>query len=742
MGGKNLGAETPVRRKEAAETETARHRVVRTEAEAFADLERLCQTPGYVHAIARMSLLDNMISYADEVVAEDMLKLYDPQRLARNEINVCIGLWTKGRRDFVRLDPCVVESLIAQTRRFCEEIHLAMNEPTMEAMRRLFSGNAEAGSNPIASGAAMREAIFYGGESAYAFQYRDFAPARYAADNEWVVGRKGFSMTEAAAVARAVSRTIDARASQALSRSRGDLAKIDGALDLFTFSAEEVGVVARLPSETCECVLAAFACANEERNSQFTKVDARNMAAILPVIRRDERYIVFNVVDLYEALYQAPYFWMLEDKSYKLAANHRGEFTEEFARSRLASVFGATRTLSNVKLMRSKEVAGEIDVLVTFSKFAIVMQAKSKQLTAIARQGDDKQIRKDFAAAVQSACDQGMDCATMLFDPTIKWVGADGEPIDPPQVEKVFVLCLVADHYPALAAQARQFLRFEPVDRVAAPLVMDVFLLDALAEMLDSPLHFLNYLERRSGYADQVMSNHELSILGFHLVQNLHLQEDASLFHLGDDFGVDLELAMLARREGLAAPWTPKGILSILEGTTLGALLKRIERRPEPGMVELGFAILAMSGDALNQANAAIDEIMRLSRSDGGRHDFTVQLKDSLGLTFHSSDWPEQQARAGLRDHCERRKYVQRASRWFGVLLDPADRQMRCGVMLDFPWERNAQLDIATAHMSRRSNMSSAQLREFTRPRAIAKVGRNMLCPCGSGKKSKRCCHP
>jgi hypothetical protein len=720
---------------------TAATRIARREAEVFADLESLCQTRGYARVIARISLLDNMISYAGEAKSEDMLKLYDPARLARNEMNVCIGLWAKGARDFEPVERRAVEQMIARTRRLCEEIHWAMNEPIMAEMRARFADSADASSNPTASGTAMREAIFYGGESAYAFQYRDFAPARYAADEPWIVANKGFSMKEAAEVARAVGRTIDARASQALSCSRGDLAMIGDPLELYTLSVEEVRAAARLPTETCERVLDAFAYPNDERNAQFTKVDARNMAAILPVMRRDGRYIVFNVVDLYEALYQAPYFWMLGDKSYKLAANHRGDFTEEFARSRLASVFEAGRTLLNVRLIRSKNVAGEVDVLVTFSKFAIIVQAKSKQLTAVARQGDDKQIRKDFAAAVQAACNQGMDCAKMLFDPAIQWVGADGVAIDPPKVEKVFLLCLVADHYPALAAQARQFLQFEPADHVAAPLVMDVFLLDALAEMLDSPLHFLNYLDRRSGYADKVMSNHEMNILGFHLVQNLHLQEEAALFHLWDDFGVDLELAMLARRDGLDAPWTPQGILTILHGTTLGAMLKQIERQLQPGMVELGFALLAMNSDALTQANAALDEIMRLSRSDGGRHDLTLQLKDGIGLTFHSSAWREQEARDGLIEHCERRKYVQQASRWFGVLVDPGTRRMRCGVMLDSPWKRDAQLDVATAHMSRRSNMSITQLRQLTRSGDVAKVGRNTLCPCGSGKKSKRCCH-
>jgi uncharacterized protein YecA (UPF0149 family) len=60
--------------------------------------------------------------------------------------------------------------------------------------------------------------------------------------------------------------------------------------------------------------------------------------------------------------------------------------------------------------------------------------------------------------------------------------------------------------------------------------------------------------------------------------------------------------------------------------------------------------------------------------------------------------------------------------------------------MLDSPWERDSELDAATAHMSRKSNKTSVQLRNFISTRFGPKVGRNALCPCGSGKKSKRCC--
>jgi hypothetical protein len=716
----------------------------RPENVVFAELGALCRSPGFIYAIARMCLTDNMIGYVDEATPEDMLKLYEPSRLARNEMNVLIGLWVQGSMDFIEPTRQAIDEYIRLSRALSDEIHQAMNAPIAASMRVLFSGaqdGAETAPDPISSGVSMREAIFYGGESAFAFQYRDFAPVRYGADDAWIVKNMGFSMKEAAVVARSVARVIDQHATEANALVLGDFNKIDSPLDIFTFSADEVARLAKVPLEVCERVLGAFSYPVGDPNKQFVKVDARNTAAILPVMRRSDRYVLFNSVDLYEVLYQAPYFWMLGDKPYgPTAADNRGNFTEEFAQSQLASVFGATRTMLNVKMFRSSVEAGEIDVLVVFSKIAIVLQAKSKQLTAAARQGNDKQIQTDFAAAVQDACDQGMDCAKMLFDPAIKLIGADGQNVERPEVEKVFVVCLVADHYPALAAQTRQYLKFEPVAHVASPLVIDVFLLDAMVEMLDSPLHFLNYLDRRCEYAEKLMSSHELNILGFHLSHNLWMNEEANLFHLWDDFGIDLELSMLARREGLAAPWTPPGLLTLLDNTALGRLLKAIENEPNPAMVELGFSILSMSSDSVQQGSAAIDEISRLARLDGNAHDFTVQMQNGVGLTFHSSPRPGDAARAHLLDHCKRRKYVQHATRWFGVLIDPASGNMRFGAMLDEPWTQDDELDTATAHMSQRSNVSHTEFKKLTVARTQSKTGRNDPCPCHSGKKYKRCC--
>src|SRR5947207_1789099 len=60
--------------------------------------------------------------------------------------------------------------------------------------------------NPLSRGDVLREVIFYSGESAYSFQYRDFAPSKYFEDDAWLRANKGFVITEARAAALVIAR--------------------------------------------------------------------------------------------------------------------------------------------------------------------------------------------------------------------------------------------------------------------------------------------------------------------------------------------------------------------------------------------------------------------------------------------------------------------------------------------------------------------------------------------------------
>lgn len=709
----------------------------RSETGIFAELEALCASPGFIHAIAYICMRDNMIKYTGEMSPEDMANLYGLERLVRNEVNVLVGLLIKNEIDYSRPAGETLEHYVKQAEALLEEIHRAMLAPVIATI----SENLSFPDIALNSGIVLREAIFYGGESAYMFQYRDFAPQRYGQDDAWMIANKGFTVGEAASVVKAVGKLRNEKSTVAFRAAKNNPDACGNFLPSHEFNAVEVARIAGVPEDLADRVLSAFALPVGERNEKFKAIDDRNSASIFPLIRCGKRYILFNIFDLSEVLYQAPYFWMLKDQAYQPTANeHRGEFTERFAESCLVSVFGRKNVRTNINLMRSKSTVGEFDVLVVFGDVAIVLQAKSKQLTAVARQGNEAKLKSDFGAAVQDACDQGYAYGHLLFDPTVTLQDAAGNKIATPTgIRKIYVVCLIADHYPALSFQARQFLQFNPTDRLSPPFVMDVFLLDAMAELLDTPLHFLSYLERRATYHETVMSSHELNILGFHLSHNLWMDGRFDGVHLDDTMGTSLELSMLVRREHVPGPWTPPGILTRMANTRLGAVVRQIEKEANPSMLALGYLLLRMSEATFVDLSGAIDELMLRAQKDGRAHNATVQLSGTKdGLTIHVNSDSLEVAERNLVSYCAMRKYAQRSNSWFGLVLDPYSGSIRFGAHANSAWVKDPEMDLLTKIMQKSAPVKSlASMRSATKK----KIGRNEPCDCGSGKKSKRCCY-
>ncbi len=232
------------------------------------------------------------------------------------------------------------------------------------------------------------------------------------------------------------------------------------------------------------------------------------------------------------------------------------------------------------------------------------------------------------------------------------------------------------------------------------------------------------------------MATHETVILSYHLKKNLWIEEDVNMLMLGDDISVDLDVAMAVRRDGVNGQRTPDGILTRLNSTSVGRVITAIESRPEPGVIDFGFLLLAMSGKATTDTSAGIDRAARLARSDGQTHDISLGFDSpKSGFTVHCSADPLAVAEARLRGHCELRKYRQKAKSWFGVCLHPSDRSLRFGFKLEYEWQQNARLE-RMAHDARQpANLSQAIKESANRSR----VGRNEPCPCGSGRKYKKC---
>lgn len=715
----------------------------RIEQEVFSDLEKLCCQPGYVHALAHLCFRDNVIMYsADRGMKEDdMSKMFSFSRLIRAEISTLLGLMVKAEIIWDLPSPEITQGYMDATERLLGELHDCL---TSEFFSGVTKEKIESGFDPFNRGSALREPIFYGGESAYHFQYLDFAVRKYAADEEWLLNNKGFTIDQAVRVAKAIENSTTDRFEYVrklmLSKSPDQWT----IMPAFSFNSKNISNGSGVDVGVVENILKAFSFSDSDNNSGFKSLNDFNVVNAAPILKLpDGDFLLLQLYSLAEAIYESPFYWMAQDKDYlKKIAKSRGDFTEKFVAERLSLVFGSDNVHLNVDVFETKaKRVSDIDVLVVWGDRAIVIQTKSKRLTIESRKGNDSIIRDDFQKAVQDAYDQGGLCAKGMLNNKYKLVKSSGEAVVlPDYIKEIYMFCVVSDHYPALSFQARQFLKKSPLDRVQDVLVMDVFAIDAITEMLQSPLQFLSYLSLRANYSDQIMASHELTILGFHLKNNLWVQPDINLLQIGDDFSVGLDLAMTVRRTGIKGKDTPDGVLTRLKSTTIGRFLAEIDARPDPATIDLGFLLLAMSENAVTEMSRAVDRIAARTRADGELHDASFAFNEGKGITFHCTNEALDVAGHRLQSYCLHRKYRQRAGQWFGLCVSSSGPDVRFGVSLVFPWVQDVTMDQRTQDMKEPMLIDKA-LDVLRKGRVLSKkVGRNDPCPCGSGRKHKKCC--
>lgn len=699
----------------------------RSEHEVFQDLLELCVSPGYIHAIAYFFFKDNVVSFSEEPSVDDLAEQYTHDRLIRTEISTLLGLMLKSSVDFTIPKPNILQEYIDATDKLLKELHQSMYAPATAIFMDIIENKKD--DNPFTKGAFLREAIFYAAESAYDYQYLDFFVKKYQNDDEWLIVNKGFSIQDIEVVINAILYIQH----QKLHDFAEKLIKIHPdkwtTLDIFSFSIDEIERITDVSPELIIKILREFIAG--DTNEQFVSLGDYNLVNAKPIIQQDDStYILFQHYGLLEAAYESPFFWFKQvDEQYfkTTATKNRGDFTENFSYEVLLKIFGGNKVFKNIDIYDKKKKVGEIDVLVVFANRAIVLQAKSKKLTIDARKGNDKLLAEDFKKAIQGAYDQGLNCAKFIQNEQYKLMDTYHNEISiRNDFKEIYIFCIVSDHYPALAFQTQQFLKYEETNIIKPPFVMDIFLLDVMAEMLSNPLYFLNYVNIRTNHFKKLIAHSELTILSYHLKRNLYLSDEFSLMFINDDVSSDLDLALLVRKKGLIGKATPDGILTKYKDTIIGNFLDSIQDMEDEYTIEIGFFLLTLSEETIFQLNEGIQKTIDLFLKDGNNHDFSMGFSDiAAGLTIHLNQLPRQEAYSKLKEHCEYRKYRQQADIWFGLCLDPILKKFKFGIMSNKAW------------------CYSRDMGQKVVDRLVSndiKISRNDKCPCGSGKKYKKCC--
>mgnify|MGYP003625507596 CR=1 FL=1 len=727
---------------------------MRTEQEIFEELDMLSTQDGFWEVIAFFCWKDTFIHFSGDVLDSQALEeQFDRTRLSRTELSTLIGLACKNGFNDKKITLDEFKNKVEHTWNLLDELHKSFFPPLdfEKLFEKCSAENAVPSFNEFIQGLSqdgdknhsMREAIFYGGDGAFKHQYRDLSKIRYACDESWIEKNKGFSLSDAVGVITAIEQLQLEKMNG--SPSLGHDSTPQSSLSLFKFSISEVVTHSGLTKETVESVILTFSSAPEEGMDCFKSVDDFNHRNAFPIIKVDkDTFISFQAYSLWESLYESPYFWFNEDKAYiATASKNRGDFTETFTAERLALVFGKENVFTNIDIFDGKDKAGEIDVLVTFGYYAIVIQAKSKKLTIEARKGNSNQLKSDFKKAIQDAYDQSLLCAELLQKKGVIFKDESGEEISISSDFKIILpVCIVSDHFPALSAQARHFLKYQTTNVIKHPYVMDVFLIDMITEMLSSPLQFIDYLIKRSDYGESILSNHELIILSIYIKQNLYFEENPTLVMLEDDISADLEMAMLVRRDNYEGERTPNGFLTSKQGTHVGKIIEDIERSKDYGLIKLGLHLLSMSGDSVDTINYAISKMVDQFKIDYQHHDISLPLlEEKTGLTVHCNEDEKEVAFKKLVMHCEKRKYTCKADSWVGCCFSPIQGRLRFSTYHEGVWHQLDEMDeLVEGLRPITSEHDVKNIKDLSFGRQQVDQGRDEPCSCGSGKKYKRCC--
>jgi hypothetical protein len=664
----------------------------RSTAEIFHDLRTLAQSVSALHEISH-------IIYRDWVLTVDVRNArvidapedrWSTSKVNKNELMLLVGLMVQSTNDQTYSLQSDESSFAARADQLLHEFHgrLITEAWAFEAGKFVES--------PDTVGLVGREAIYYGAESFYIHQFVRFGRQRYREDTLWLLENAGLSIRPMLDIAKFIIDRINRQMTDVGHRRR-DGQKFSNA-DLMNSLLIAKTDVRRKFGAKADAFFAKFVTPVTGANRGFTDPFAINEVAIAPIIDLGEHLYVPSQYRLFEAIYESPFYWMMSDKAYAdTTAKHRGVFVEQTAAHILRSVFGAENVYENVILeSSSRETAGEIDVLVIYGEFAIVVQAKSKRVTLKARAGDTEKLKADFDGAIQAPYRQALSCIDLIKSGT-KCLTQDGKELSPHSLPRFFPMVVLSDPFPASTFLSGTMLK--RADNIA-PVIWDIGVLDCVARLLPTPIEMIFYLKSRSDAFEKVLSDSEYNFLGYHIRTKLVMPPDFTGMVLERDFATVVDDFMIAADMGIEAQ-RPIGILERLQIPIVSELLARL-KGADPRLASVVIDLYDFSSAALEEMSATILKLREEITATGKAIKAFSIPTTTGGLTYAVTRHADANSAVAAEAIGTKHKYDTKSDRWY-VILDSVETTNAIDGLLPLvsPWKEDVNEAVNSEQVGR-----------------------------------------
>lgn len=465
-------------------------------------------------------------------------------------------------------------------------------------------------------------------------------------------------------------------------------------------------------------------------NSHFTDIWKFNILSSKPIIKLDEdRYFVPIIFQLFEAVYESPYYWMTQDRSYsKQLSTNRGNTGEEITYDFLSQVFWKENVFRWLNVKKWKKDVTDIDVLCVLWSKAICVQVKSKKLTELSRMWDTHQIQKDFKWAIQDAYNQWVVSQWAITDEDAKLIDSNWkEVILSERINEVYIMWITTENYPTLTHQANILLE-KDTDGPNA-IFSTIFDLELMTHYLKDPYDFMYYIRQRINLIDYFHAQEEMVFLGFHLHSKLWKVPDSDFFAIDNDFWLLIDRNYYPYKLWLPVSDKWDEIKNGWKNDKFDKLFDELKSIQEDNIVDVIFVLLDLSWDARDGLMDMILKVKSMTADDWKDHNFSLQ---GCNITYVSSWSNDLDAlNKSVIMVSEKRKYNEKSDVciWLWSLKD-SPNIIDSVFFHKEDWEKNEKLE-DLFQTNTWSIVDSVTWRKLTR---------KSPCVCGSWKKFKRCC--
>lgn len=681
----------------------------RDKSEIVADLERLCQEDGYIYTLCHLIFSD--MPWVDEVA--------DPinwsEHLNQNEFSFLLGLMVK--RPF--------RYKVVPSKGTVEE----QFKKTFDLFAELLGAHIRAFGNSRETRDLLLESIFYGGDGAYDFQFPELAEIRYTKDQKWLESHLGVPFTCVIDIAKCLRQLIQNRFQEMFSvETFEDSCK--KLLSIFTFTPQDIR---GFQEDHVQNFLKAFSCNPGVENQEFSAPGAYNKVVSHPLIHlANNQYFLPIPYNLAHSIYESPFYWMLEDPSYsENGFENRGDATEQIGYELLKEALGKQRVFRGVKVSKGKKDTSDIDVLALAGNKAVIVQAKSKKLTEVSRMGDLEKLNLDFEEAVQEAYDQGLVCRKAILERGNTLKDDKGQTIKLHEaIDDAYIVCLTADHYPAVNIQLDAFLRKKNGDPY--PLAMSVFDLDIVTFYLNDPFELLYYLRQRSTHAGHFKADSEMAYLGFHFREKLFRIEEKSPKPIPQYFAHFVDVDFPTAKGHYPKTEASSNLFPQWSSDEFNQLVDDLKVAGDPKFTDALFLLYDLAGtDSEKIVELIRDRKLAALRSGRPNDASLLYSQGKRGVTIMG--YPQASpyiAREFLR-LAKAAKYRRKANEWLALgARSDSPKLVDIYYYSKEPWHYDAELERLERFALKQGTMVKSDSQ---------KIGRNDPCFCGSGLKYKRC---